>query len=479
MSTPSEPAGISVHALGYKKRRTALDYQAIGYIAAALDFIFVLVASALGFITYERLAFGTYNDPSSYVGMGLVTATIFVLAMSSGHAYRPESILELRRQVLLICTFIPSALAFLLTVIFFLKLGATFSRGAVLNITLISMSGLIGLRYFWRLQLPVAISAGLFRTRKVMLICPEDFSIDQLRSKAASSGVTITHVMRLGADSRLARDVSIDTLRRTNISDIDEVLIVWRDSRVAELEQYLAALRRFAFPVNVMFEGLVGGIVCGASQNVGGAMAFQTQGPPLSVLQRGAKRAFDIGFSLLALVTLAPILVLVSVAIKLDSNGPVLFVQSRRGYGNRPFRILKFRSMTVMENTGEIRQATRNDPRVTRVGAFIRAASIDELPQFWNVLMGEMSVVGPRPHAISHDDLYDTLISDYAFRRHVKPGLTGWAQVNGCRGETPTVEKMEERVLHDLWYINNWSFWLDLRIVLRTMGSMHDLSKAY
>jgi putative colanic acid biosynthesis UDP-glucose lipid carrier transferase len=135
--------------------------------------------------------------------------------------------------------------------------------------------------------------------------------------------------------------------------------------------------------------------------------------------------------------------------------------------------------MTVMEDSADIRQATRNDPRVTRMGAIIRASSIDELPQLWNVLRGEMSIVGPRPHALAHDELYDAQIAKYAFRRHVKPGLTGWAQINNCRGETPNIEKMEERIFHDLWYINNWSFWLDMKIVVRTAIEICDFGKVY
>ncbi len=159
-------------------------------------------------------------------------------------------------------------------------------------------------------------------------------------------------------------------------------------------------------------------------------------------------------------------------AIKLDSDGPVFFLQRRRGHDNRPFRIIKFRSMSVLEDGQSIRQATEADPRITRMGSFIRATSIDELPQFFNVLRGDMSVVGPRPHAVAHDDVYDRLIDEYASRRHVKPGVTGWAQVQGHRGETPTVESMQERVACDLWYINNWSLWLDLKIVARTVFSL-------
>jgi putative colanic acid biosynthesis UDP-glucose lipid carrier transferase len=231
--------------------------------------------------------------------------------------------------------------------------------------------------------------------------------------------------------------------------------------------------------VSVMFAGLVGDISQGLAQDIGESRAFQIHRPPLGAVERSVKRSFDVVFSIAALVVTLPICVVVAMAIKMDSRGPVFFIQSRKGHSGRPFRILKFRSMSVMEDAGDVRQATRNDPRVTRVGAFIRSTSIDELPQFWNVLRGEMSVVGPRPHAMAHDDLYGTLIAQYASRRHVKPGVTGWAQINGHRGETPTVEKMEDRVRHDIWYINNWSLWLDLRIVILTALGLKDRSNVY
>ena len=180
------------------------------------------------------------------------------------------------------------------------------------------------------------------------------------------------------------------------------------------------------------------------------------------------KRALDVAVAGAALVISAPLLILTMLAIKLDTPGPVLFRQTRRGFNGRNFKILKLRTMSVLEDGETIAQATRRDPRVTRVGAWLRRTSIDELPQLWNVLRGEMSVVGPRPHAVAHDSIYDAVIDKYAFRHHVKPGLTGWAQVNGHRGETPRVAMMAARVEHDLWYVDNWSFLLDLRILLMT-----------
>jgi lipopolysaccharide/colanic/teichoic acid biosynthesis glycosyltransferase len=146
---------------------------------------------------------------------------------------------------------------------------------------------------------------------------------------------------------------------------------------------------------------------------------------------------------------------MVALAVRLDSRGPILFRQNRNGFNGRPFRIYKFRSMTVMEDGAVVTQAKRDDARVTRVGRFLRRSSLDELPQLLNVLKGDMSLVGPRPHALAHDDHYSGLLAEYAFRHHVKPGITGWAQVNGFRGETPTIDLMKRRIDLDLQYIAN------------------------
>jgi putative colanic acid biosysnthesis UDP-glucose lipid carrier transferase len=180
------------------------------------------------------------------------------------------------------------------------------------------------------------------------------------------------------------------------------------------------------------------------------------------------KRALDVSVAALLLVLLAPVLLLVAVLIKLDSAGPVFFRQTRLGLHGRPFDILKFRSMNVLENGNTIIQATRNDPRVTRIGCFLRKTSIDELPQLINVLKGEMSLVGPRPHARAHDEYYGARIAGYSLRQQAKPGITGWAQVRGYRGETPTIESMRKRVECDVWYVRHASMALDLKILART-----------
>lgn len=191
---------------------------------------------------------------------------------------------------------------------------------------------------------------------------------------------------------------------------------------------------------------------------------------PLMGWNRVAKRTEDLVLSALALVLLAPAMALVAVLVKLDSPGPVLFRQHRLGFNNNVITVFKFRSMTHGPAPEvDVQQARRHDPRVTRVGRILRRTSLDELPQLFNVLAGEMSLVGPRPHALSHNDQYAALIDDYLGRHRVQPGITGWAQVNGLRGETETLDKMQRRVEHDLAYIDGWSLLLDLRVLFLTV----------
>jgi lipopolysaccharide/colanic/teichoic acid biosynthesis glycosyltransferase len=184
--------------------------------------------------------------------------------------------------------------------------------------------------------------------------------------------------------------------------------------------------------------------------------------------QAAAKRALDLLIAVPALLLLSPLLVAIALLIRWDSAGPAMFRQTRLGLEGRPFAILKFRTMNVVEDDLAIVQATPGDARVTRLGAFLRKTSIDELPQLLNVVAGHMSLVGPRPHAVAHDIYYAGLIPEYALRQAVKPGITGWAQVNGYRGGTPTLDLMQSRVTLDIWYAAHASVALDLRILART-----------
>jgi putative colanic acid biosynthesis UDP-glucose lipid carrier transferase len=191
------------------------------------------------------------------------------------------------------------------------------------------------------------------------------------------------------------------------------------------------------------------------------------------------KRISDIALSVLILALFSPLLLLVALAVKLSSPGPVIFKQRRYGLDGKEILVYKFRSMSVTEDGKQVTQAQKNDTRVTPLGVFMRKTSIDEMPQFVNVLQGRMSIVGPRPHAVAHNEMYRKLIKGYMVRHKVKPGITGWAQVSGYRGETDTLEKMKGRIDYDLDYLRNWSLWLDIYIIFKTIGTVLHDKKAY
>jgi putative colanic acid biosysnthesis UDP-glucose lipid carrier transferase len=213
--------------------------------------------------------------------------------------------------------------------------------------------------------------------------------------------------------------------------------------------------------------------------NVGGIPVAAICESPFYGVDSVVKNISDFVLALLLLILLLPAMLCIALAVKLTSPGPAVFKQRRYGLNGEEIIVYKFRSMTVSEDGTNIVQAQKNDQRLTKLGAFLRRTSLDELPQFINVLQGRMSIVGPRPHAVAHNELYRKLIRGYMLRHKVKPGITGWAQVNGLRGETQELEKMQARIEFDLYYLRNWSIWLDLWIVLRTVWVVLRRDNAY
>jgi undecaprenyl-phosphate galactose phosphotransferase/putative colanic acid biosynthesis UDP-glucose lipid carrier transferase len=246
--------------------------------------------------------------------------------------------------------------------------------------------------------------------------------------------------------------------------------------RLVSLERALSVLPRAVY---IVPEARTALLVRCRPKAVGHYVAVEVQREPLGLAERICKRAMDVALSLALIAFLAPPLIVIALAVKLDSNGPVFFRQIRNGYRGRPFRIFKFRTMTVLEDGPVVRQAARGDSRVTRVGRFLRRTSLDELPQLLNVLIGDMSLVGPRPHAKAHDDFYSKVIENYEVRQHVKPGMTGWAQVNGLRGATEELDAMVRRIEYDLWYASNASILFDCEILLRTAAEVFRQRNAY
>ncbi|WEJ33620.1 exopolysaccharide biosynthesis polyprenyl glycosylphosphotransferase [Devosia sp. SD17-2] len=259
------------------------------------------------------------------------------------------------------------------------------------------------------------------------------------------------------------------------------VLLVADLSNLDAVGAVMAPCRPYALNVLLYPRGIVqsGKINLVDTVPMGAVNSLRVLSTPLNDMGLVIKRSFDIVLSGTGLLLLSPLLLGVAAAIRLTSDGPALYRQERRGFNGRNFYIYKFRSMRVMEDGRAMRQAQADDPRITPIGRFIRRTSIDELPQLINVLTGEMSLVGPRPHAISHDDELSGKFELYAQRQRIKPGITGWAQVNGYRGDTSTQDKIEGRTLHDLYYAENWSLLLDCWIIMLTVFSPRTRQNAH
>jgi len=281
----------------------------------------------------------------------------------------------------------------------------------------------------------------------------DDRTDDRLHEDAA--------IRRLGGLKSVAAYVTEHGIREVYIT-----LPLGSQPRIVELLEDVQGTTASLFFVPDVF-GI--SIIQGRLQDMNGVPVVGICETPFTGTNELIKRVSDIVLATLILILISPLLLVLAIGVKLSSPGPVIFKQRRNGLDGGEIQVYKFRSMTAQDNGAVVRQATKDDPRITRFGAFMRRTSLDELPQFINVLQGQMSIVGPRPHAVAHNEQYRQLIKAYMVRHKVKPGITGWAQVNGHRGETDTIEKMQARVEYDLEYLRNWSLGLDLQIIVRTI----------
>lgn len=251
--------------------------------------------------------------------------------------------------------------------------------------------------------------------------------------------------------------------------ELDRIYLAMSMSDEIEMRELIRNLTNTTCSVILIPDIFTFNILQSRTEEVNGVPVVPLFDTPINGINMVFKRLEDIFLSLLIIILISPILLVIAVAVKVSSPGPVIFKQKRYGMDGKAIKVWKFRSMTVMENDTLVKQATKNDVRVTKVGSFLRKTSLDELPQFFNVLSGKMSIVGPRPHAVAHNEQYRNIIEGYMLRHKVKLGITGWAQINGWRGETDTIDKMEKRIEYDLEYIREWSIWLDLKIILLTV----------
>ncbi|MEM1409311.1 MAG: undecaprenyl-phosphate glucose phosphotransferase, partial [Pseudomonadota bacterium] len=354
------------------------------------------------------------------------------------------------------------------------------SRGWLIAWALISIVGIISSRLLTASILRRLSAAGGLLCRRIVMV-----------GETQRAGVIAEETSRTEASVEIVRTFDPAALKDPDSSDFHQLLEMVEGGAIDDImvcpqgmdqdntiSAVLEQLRRL--PVHVSLAPHPLWITRGGRMtSVGDVPTYMVQRKPIEGWGIFTKALEDRILGVVALVALSPVMLLCALAVKLESKGPAFFVQRRQGMAGDIFPIVKFRSMRVMEDGDDVKQATRDDDRITRVGAILRKTSLDELPQLFNVVKGEMSLVGPRPHALKHDEYYSALIKDYAARHRVKPGMTGWAQVNGYRGETNEPEKMEARLRYDLDYIENWSIWFDLRILVLTVRAVLRPENAY
>lgn len=452
---------------------------------AVLEFTLVASIAYLTSFFYNEFLLGRSPPTGQYVPAALFIATAIVVTSVGFRQYAAIPSVTLRRFIWGGIGAVGLTFTFLLAAMFVFKVANIYSRGtflaqfitAGLTVALCRTTALRWVRS--------AIRNGYLQASRLVLI-GDPRNYEPILPSLAKQGIKVASSFDFPLqqskpnieDNQFSPALVRGIIMECRSILPDDILIAPPDNdlnKAAELAGLLSELPAsiHLFPqlrANFMHSVHVG--------ELGATPTLQAVSRPLSTFDRVTKRVFDIAVSALGLLFLSPLLLVVSIAIKLDSRGPVLFRQTRHGFNNEPIGVLKFRSMTVTEDGSAFRQATRTDPRVTRVGGILRRTNIDELPQLFNVLWGEMSIVGPRPHPVALNEQYVRILP--LMRRHrIKPGITGWAQVNGLRGETGTVEKMQQRLEYDLYYIDNWSFFLDIQIILLTLFSAKSYTNAY
>jgi len=475
---------LSVASAVRRARGIRFRYDTIGGAVLVTDILLIVAVSGACGGIYALIKGNFQNELTDSVALGLLFAALFALSGQACGLYRPLELLNPAKQVARVLLVWLGMVGFLTLIGFALKMGHTISRAATISFAMSGVACVTAMRFYWYGFLQRALAKGAFATRRVAVVgCRDLLNGTWLQRQLIPFGLSV--VARVGLPDRGKLDESdidlaiTDTVSALRGSKVQEIIVALDGLELDHAHRLIAGLRILPLPLRLILDESLGDIVSRPIRRFGNLVGVEMHRAPMTLSERGVKRALDVAVAGGALLLISPLLLMTALAIRLESPGPILFRQTRNGFNNRPFKILKFRSMHVMEDGGVIRQAARDDKRVTRVGRWIRRLSIDELPQLWNVLRGEMSIVGPRPHALAHDAHYEKLIGDYPYRQHVKPGLTGWAQVNGSRGETPTIESMAERVRFDIWYVENWSFVLDVRIIARTFTTLLNVKHTY
>ncbi|WP_325891530.1 undecaprenyl-phosphate glucose phosphotransferase [Grimontia sp. NTOU-MAR1] len=423
----------------------------------------------------SQLYLGSVSE--AWLHLAALVCIFYLLFAESSHLYRSWRISNFQGQM--VATLLPwcGACFLLVAYFFFSKSGIEFSRVVMTLWFTGTAVGLVLWRFIVRAALSRLRNHG-FNIRNAVIIGTTANGIELANefTKNQTLGVKL-----LGFYEDRNSDRIEGTLPAPMLGKVSDVLELARQGKLQHVyiampmhakDRIARYLNQFADTTTTTYlvpDFFTYNLLHSRWQTIGHVHTLSVHDTPFSGIAAWAKRLEDIVLSIMILLLISPVLLVIAIGVKLSSSGPVIFKQHRYGLDGNKINVWKFRSMSVMDNGDDIKQAIRDDPRVTPFGVFIRRTSLDELPQFFNVLQGRMSIVGPRPHAVAHNEQYRAIVDRYMLRHKVKPGITGWAQINGYRGETDTLDKMEKRIQFDLEYIQNWSLWMDIKIVVATV----------
>ncbi|MDP4023738.1 exopolysaccharide biosynthesis polyprenyl glycosylphosphotransferase [Methylobacterium sp. NEAU 140] len=438
-----------------------ISYDHLGLCAMALDIATLMLGGALclGLAGPD----GAVPDATVVqISAMSVLGSVLLIGMVAAGFYRPDAAMRPSGPAWRILLLWAAAAALLWCARRGLGLIEGIDPSALIAFAATGSAALTAQRFAFARLAFHAIRKGRIRPRAIVTISAGPLDRD-FGPCSQVTGITIDSLRDMDPATR---DYVVERVRKIRP---DEIRIVDREIAAIDCSDLLRALRNVPCTVRLEADQTLARLLRYPVSHVGGSYAFELQRAPLTVGDRALKRAFDLAVGAALCLCAAPLMILVGIAVRLTSPGPAIFRQTRNGIDGKPFEIYKFRTMTVQEDGACVVQAKRGDPRVTPLGRMLRRTSLDELPQLLNVLKGDMSLIGPRPHACTHDRDFALQIADYAIRQHVKPGMTGWAQVNGFRGETRTADAIVRRVEFDLRYVERWSLWFDLWILLRTL----------
>ena len=456
---------------GKMRPNTATVRMLYAALTLFCDFAAIMVSAAIAGWLYHQLAYDRSTAFAEYLQYGYAVAFLVVFPAALRGEYTIKNYLQYRGHLRRVALYWMMAFITALALAFLTKTSADISRGSAVLFFVGGFGALAGIRLVLVRIVQEQAATGQAANRRVFVVgFEEDIRVFNERYEPWRLGIDIVYSAILRSEESMEDDLALAAAAARVLRPEDIfILTPWSNKQTIE-----ACINSFLSVPASIYLGPDKFLDRFADMNIekfGAISSLNVIRKPLSLVEILQKRALDIMASASALVLLSPLFAVVALLIKLDSKGPVFFLQRRYGFNQEPFRIFKFRSMSSMDDGRIITQAKQNDVRITRIGRFLRRTNIDELPQLFNVLRGNMSLVGPRPHALAHDQMFESQIAQYARRHNVKPGITGWAQVNGLRGETDTKNKMLARVDHDLYYIDHWSIWLDIRILFLTVFS--------